>query len=71
MRHKRPSVLTTGGVPGVTLWGNDGAKPHVLKSTETKVSCMCWCERVKLKVPLSLVREGVTESCGREGCEAD
>lgn len=71
MRHQRPAVLTTGDKPGVTLWGGDGAQPPEPKSVDAEVDCNCWCEKSVLKVPLSLVRDGGTLSCGRSGCGED
>jgi len=33
------------------------------------VSCMCWCTRKILSVPIELIWKKQTESCGHPGCK--
>lgn len=41
------------------------AKP---KDADRNVDVLCWCERRYLRVPLSVVNDGRTESCGLARC---
>lgn len=56
-----------------TLAGAHGISPSRVRSyvlPNGLLSVYCWCQERIVYVEPQVIRDGLTESCGRRGCEA-